>query len=170
MGSGTSGRMGQGIACLEFSIEKIFEDELVELQADMVDICNEYSCNTADKIFIYVAYEDLLFAMHFYIINNKILMPGELNNAGLKIEFDVSDECQEQVLNVLDEDVKKIKVVCDKYNQPMPTEMRLTYEPKTKKFNAEYKYEAQFTDDMGLSDIVNAWFEEEKAKLEGASA
>lgn len=148
---------------------KTFEDELTELQADMVDICNEYACNAADKIFIYVAYEDLLFAMHFYIINNKILMPGELNNAGLKIEFDVSDECQEQVLDVLDEDVKKIKTVCDKYNQPMPTEMRLTYEPKTKKFNAEYKYENQTSDNISVFDNQEAWFEEEKAKLEGAS-
>lgn len=48
----------------------------------------------------------------------------------------------------------------------MPTEMRLIYEPKTKNFRAEYKYEKQFTDDMGLSDIVNDWFEEEKIKLE----
>ena len=148
----------------------MFEDEFSELQADMVDICNEYSCGEAEKIFIYVAYEGLLFAMHFHIINNKILMPGELNNAGLKIEFDVSDECQEQVLDVLDEDVKKIKTVCDKCNQPMPTEMRLTYELKTKKFNAEYKYENQTSDDVSVFDNYDAWFEEEKAKLEGASA
>ena len=73
-------------------------------------------------------------------------------------------------MDVLIEDVHKIREVCKKYNQPMFTEMRLTYEPETKKFNAEYKYEAQFTDDMGLSDIVNAWFEEEKAKLENANA
>ena len=150
--------------------KKTFEDEITELQADMVDICNEYSCNEADKIFIYVAYEDLLFAMHFHIINNKILMPGKLNDSELDINFDVSKDCQKQVLDVLDEDVKKIKTVCDKYDQPMFTEMRLTYELKTKKFNAEYKYDPQFTDDMGLSDIVNAWFEEEKAKLESASA
>ena len=71
-----------------------------------------------------------------------------------------------QVLNILKDDTRKIKSVCDKYNQPMPTEMRLIYEPKTKNFRAEYKYEKQFTDDMGLSDIVNAWFEEEKIKLE----
>ena len=122
--------------------KKTFEDEITELQAD---ICNEYSCNAADKIFIYVAYEDLLFAMHFHIINNKILMPGKLNDSELDINFDVSKDCQKQVLDVLDEDVKKIKTVCD-------------------------KYDPQFTDDMAVSNILNAWFEGEKAKLENANA
>ena len=143
----------------------MFEDEFSALQADMVDICNEYSKGLADKIFIYIAYEGLLFPAHFYCFNNKIFHAGKLNNAGLNTDFDVSIDCQKQVLNILKEDVHKIKAVCDKYNQPMPTEMRLVYEPKTKKFTAEYKYENQFTDDMALSDIVNAWFEEEKAKL-----
>ena len=148
----------------------MFEDEFSELQADMVDICNEYSKGLADKIFIYIAYEGLLFPAHFYCFNNKIFHAGKLNNAGLNTDFDVSIDCQRQVAAIIKEDLYKIKAVCDKYNQPMPIEMRLVYEPKTKKFTAEYKYENQFTDDMALSDIVNAWFEEEKAKLEGGNA
>lgn len=144
---------------------KTFEDKITELQADMVDICNEYSCGVADKIFIYISYEFGLYSRHFYKINNLLCRCSKLNQSGLPIQFDVSDECQEQVLNVLIEDTHKIHEVCKKYNHPMFTEMRLTYEVKTKKFNAEYKYDPQFTDDMGLSDIVNAWFEEEKAKL-----
>ena len=103
---------------------------------------------------------------YFYIINGRIIERHKLNDSGLNADFDVSVDCQKQVLNILKDDTRKIKSVCDKYNQPMPTEMRLIYEPKTKNFRAEYKYEKQFTDDMGLSDIVNAWFEEEKIKLE----
>ena len=148
----------------------MFEDEITELQADMVDICNEYSCEAADKIFIYVSYEGLLNTDYFYSINGDIIERHKLNTSGINADFDVSVDCQKQVLNILKEDVYKIKAVCDKYKQPVPTEMRLVYEPKTKKFTAEYKYENQFTDDMALSDIVNAWFEEEKAKLEGGNA
>ena len=148
----------------------MFEEEFTELQADMVDICNEYSCEAAEKIFIYVSYEGLLNTDYFYSINGDIIERHKLNTSGINADFDVSVDCQKQVLNILKEDVYKIKAVCDKYNQPMPTEMRLVYEPKTKKFTAEYKYENQFTDDMALSDIVNAWFEEEKAKLEGGNA
>ena len=148
----------------------MFEEEMTELQSDMVDICNEYSKGLADKIFIYVSYEGLLNTDYFYSINGDIIERHKLNTSGINADFDVSVDCQKQVLNILKEDVHKIKAVCDKYNQPMPTEMRLVYEPKTKKFTAEYKYENQFTDDMALSDIVNAWFEEEKAKLEGGNA
>ena len=128
------------------------------------------SCEAAEKIFIYVSYEGLLNTDYFYSINGDIIERHKLNTSGINADFDVSVDCQRQVAAIIKEDLYKIKAVCDKYNQPMPTEMRLVYEPKTKKFTAEYKYENQFTDDMALSDIVNAWFEEEKAKLEGGNA
>ncbi len=144
----------------------MFEDEFSALQADMVDICNEYSCGVADKIFIHIAYEGLLNAEYFYIINGKIVERHKLLDSGLAVDFDVSVDCQTQVLDILKEDTRKIKSVCDKYNQPMPTEMKLVYEPKTKKFNAEYKYENQTTDEVSVFDIQEAWFEEEKSRLE----
>ena len=143
----------------------MFEDEFSELQADMVDICNEYSCEAAEKIFIYVSYEGLLNTDYFYSINGDIIERHKLNTSGINADFDVSVDCQKQVLNILKEDVHKIKAVCDKYNQPMPTEMRLVYEPKTKKFTAEYKYENQTSDKISVFDNYDAWFEEERAKL-----
>ena len=144
----------------------MFEDEFSALQADMVDICNEYSQGLADKIFIYAANEGMILTQHFYCINLNLYKCSKLNNAGLSAEFDVSKECQGQVLDILNEDIQKIQILCEKYKQPVPKLMKLVYEPKTKKINADYKYENQFTDDMALSDIVNAWFEEERAKLE----
>ena len=147
----------------------MFEEEMTELQSDMVDICNEYSKGLADKIFIYAANEGIILA-HFYCFNNKIFHAGKLNNAGLNTDFDVSIDCQRQVAAIIKEDLYKIKAVCDKYNQPMPTEMRLVYEPKTKKFNAEYKYENQTSDKISVFDNYDAWFEEEKGKLEGGNA
>ena len=44
--------------------------------------------------------------------------------------------------------------------------MKLVYEPKKKKFNADYKYDNQTTDDVSVFDNYNSWFEEEKTKLE----
>ncbi len=145
--------------------KKTFEDEITALQADMVDICNEYSCGVADKIFIYASYEGLLNTDFFYVINGNIFERHKINTSGAAADFDVSPDCQLQVLNILKDDVKKIKSVCDKYGQPMPTEMRLTYEVRTKKFSAEYKYEKQTSDNVSVFDNADAWFEEEKAKL-----
>ena len=148
----------------------MFEDEFSELQADMVDICNEYSQGFADKIFIYAANEGIILAQHFYCIDFNLYKYSKLNNAGLKVNFDVSKECQGQVLDILNEDIQKIQSVCDKYNQPIPKLMKLVYEPKTKKFNADYKYENQTSDEISVFDNYDAWFEEEKTKLEGGNA
>ena len=146
--------------------KKKVEDEITELQVDMVDICNEYSKGFANKIYIYVANEGMILAHHFYGINNKMFDCQELNDAGLSVEFDVSENCQEQVLDILNEDIQKIQALCEKNNRPVPKLMKITYEPKTKKFNADYKYENQTSDDVSVFDNDDAWFEEEKAKLE----
>ena len=148
----------------------MFEEEMTELQSDMVDICNEYSCEAAEKIFIYAANEGIILAHHFYCINDKVLDCQELNESELNIDFDVSDDCQEQVLDILNEDIQKIQILCEKYKQPVPKLMKLVYEPKTKKINADYKYENQTTDDISVFDNDDNWFEEEKAKLEGGNA
>lgn len=143
----------------------MFEEEFTELQADMVDICNEYSKGVADKIFIYAASEGMILAHHFYCINNEIFDCHKLNDSGLNISFDVSDDCQEQVLDILNDDIQKIQTICKKYNQPVPKLMKLIYEPKTKKFNSEIKYDNQTTDEISVFDNYNAWFEEENNKL-----
>ena len=87
----------------------MFEEEFTELQADMVDTCNEYSCGVADNIFIHIAYEGLLNAEYFYIINGKIIERHKLLDSGLNADFDVSVSCQEQVLEILKDDTRKIK-------------------------------------------------------------
>ena len=138
----------------------MFEDEFTDLQADMVDICNEYSKGLADKIFIYAANEGIILAHHFYCINDKVLDCQELNESELNIDFDVSYDCQEQVLDILNEDIQKIQTICKKYNQPVPKLMKLVYEPKTKKFYADYKYENQTTNDISVFDNYDNWFEE----------
>lgn len=144
----------------------MFEDEFSALQADMVDICNEYSKGMADKIFIYAANEGMILVQHFYCINFNLYKCSKLNNAGLKVNFDTSVGCQEQVLDILNEDIQKIESVCRKYKQPVPKLMKLMYEPKTKKFNAEYEYENQTSDDVSVFDNYDAWFEEEQRRLE----
>ena len=144
----------------------MFEDEFSALQADMVDICNEYSKGVADKIFIYAANEGMTLAQHFYCINTNLYKCSKLNNTGLTVSFDVSIDCQRQVLNILNEDIQRLQSLCEKYGQPVPKLMKLVYEPKTKKFNAEYKYENQTTDEVSVFDIQEAWFEEEKSRLE----
>lgn len=155
--------------CRQYPIirkKTMFEDEFSALQADMVDICNEYSKGVADKIFIYAANEGMILVQHFYCINTNLYKCSKLNNTGLTVSFDVSIDCQRQVLDILNEDIQRLQSLCEKYDQPVPKLMKLVYEPKTKKFNAEYKYENQTTDEVSVFDNYDAWFEEEKSRLE----
>ena len=149
-------------------MENNFEKEMTELQIDMIDICNEYCEGLADTIYIYISYEGMLTACHFYKINNKIVRAAKLNDAlpSKQTPFDVSDEFQEKVLDILMDDVEKIKKLCDFHKKKMPTEFRIVYDAKGEKMNAEYKYDKQFKKNMGILDIVDAWFDEEKEKNE----
>lgn len=103
-------------------------------------------------------YRDCFFNILLWISGNRQLT--------LSIKFDVSKDCQGKVLDILNEDTQKIESVCNKYGQPVPKLMKFTYEPKTKKFNAEYEYENQTSDDVSVFDNYDAWFEEEQRRLE----
>ena len=144
----------------------MFEDEFSAVQADMVDICNEYSKGLADTIFIYAANEGMILAQHFYCIHNRLYECHTLNDSGLQTKFDVSKSRQGQVLDILNADIQRIQAVCEKYTQPAPKLMKLIYEPKTKRFAAEYRYESQTSDDVSVFDNYDAWFEEEQRRLE----
>ncbi|WP_231348519.1 DUF600 domain-containing protein, partial [Bacillus mycoides] len=102
----------------------------------------------------------------FYLINNKYVKNHKLNEAledGDK-RYDVSPKRGFMVLRIINEDIKKVKVLCKEYEKDMPTEMKLIYDVKSGKFKAEYKYDLVYTiDDIKTADhIADEWFEEVK--------
>ncbi|WP_250278938.1 hypothetical protein [[Clostridium] colinum] len=147
---------------------KTFEDNFSEIQADMVDICMEYVEDRADEIYIYGCYEDkFLTSDYFYKIDGKILDRHKLNDAydGNEV-YDVSDENQGFVLDILNKDIRKIKELCLENEREMPTEIKLIYNVKKNSLKAEYKYEnvwSQYENKLP-QHVVEEWFEEIKAK------
>lgn len=144
---------------------KEFEDKFSELQADMISICMEYAEGRADKVYVYASCEESIFSSKFfYLVNNKYVKPHKMNDA-LEVgdeRYDVSLERQFMVLDILNEDIEKIKVLCKEYERDMPTEMKLIYDVKSGNFKAEYKYELVYTYDeiKTATHIFNDWFEE----------
>ena len=69
------------------------------------------------------------------------------------------------VLDILNEDIEKIKNLCKEYQREMPTEMKLIYDVKSGRFKAEYRYDLIYTHDevKTASHIFNEWFEEVKS-------
>lgn len=146
--------------------EKVFEDYFMEIQSDMVSICLEYVENKADKIYIYSSFEaNVVSADYFYDISGTILERHKLNNINNGFAYDVSPERQNDCLQILIDDIKQLIELCKKYNRPMPTEMKMVYDIKTKQFNADYQYDPVYSNHKTKTadDIANEWYEEVKS-------
>ena len=65
----------------------------------------------------------------------------------------------------------KIKCICEKYNQPMPTQFKLVYDVSKNSLDTHYEYENQYSDDPYKSswDVAEEWFEQVKAQEEGSA-
>ncbi|WJE49841.1 DUF600 family protein [Peribacillus frigoritolerans] len=144
-----------------------FEDIFSELQADMISICMEYVEDRADKVYVYASCEEgIISSSFFYLINNKYVKSHKLNDAleNGDERYDVSTERGFMVLDIINENTEKIKVLCKEYERDMPTEMKLIYDVKSGNFKAEYKYDLVYTNDdiKTAHHIANEWFEELK--------
>jgi hypothetical protein len=142
-----------------------FEDRFSELQADMISICMEYIEERADKVYVYASCEEsIISSKFFYLINNKYVKPHKVNDALANGDerYNVSSERQFMVLDILNEDIEKIKGLCMDYEKDMPTEMKLIYDVKSGKFKAEYKYDLVYTnhETKTARQIADEWFEE----------
>ncbi|MEB6548565.1 antitoxin YezG family protein [Heyndrickxia sporothermodurans] len=148
-----------------------FEDRFSELQADMISICMEYIEERADKVYVYASCEEsTISSKYFYLINNKYVKPHKVNDALANGDerYNVSSERQFMVLDILNEDIEKIKELCLDYEKDMPTEMKLIYDVKSGKFKAEYKYDLVYTnhETKTARQIADEWFDEiQKNKL-----
>jgi hypothetical protein len=150
---------------------KVFEDYFSEIQADMVSICLEYVNGVADKIYIYCSYESGMIApSYFYSINGKLVERHKLNDVG-SIQYDVSPERQKQVFSIIIDDIKTMIKLCDEHKREMPTEMKMIYDVKTRKFKADYSYELIYTNvpDKIADHVANEWFEEVKKTSESCA-
>ena len=126
-------------------MEKVFEDYLAELQADMVAVCLEYADNKADDIYIYCSCEDRMYSFNvFYKMNGKIVRKHQLNEVlkeinGPKEIYDVSSERQSSLLGI--DLLKEIHKKCKEFNREMPTEIKMHYNARENKLRAKYQYD-----------------------------
>lgn len=70
----------------------------------------------------------------FFKINGEI---KTLNKLG------ISNNLITQFLKTGTNDLEKIREVCNNYNMPTPTEIKMYYDVNSKRYNAEYRYECR---------------------------
>ncbi|MFP7334370.1 DUF600 domain-containing protein [Shouchella clausii] len=152
-------------------MSKIFEDKFSELQADMVAICLEYVENRAEKIFIYGSFEEKVISSDFfYCINGKVVRKHKLNDAinnTIDFQYNTSGERQSGVLNILNNNIKKMIKLCEEYNREMPSEIKLIYNVVNNNLKADYNYGIVYSNhpEKTADDISMEWFEEMQSAL-----
>ena len=145
----------------------IFEDQLIEIQSDMISLSLEYVENKAEIVYIYVVLEDGLVSFDvFYKIGGFISEKSDVNEY-LSEKINDSDDIQFSLLEYGIEDAEKIEVLFKENSKEVPTEIRLVYDVKNNSLKSNYIYDAMYekNEDLSVSDVFEAWIQEEKSKL-----
>ena len=145
----------------------IFEDQLMEIQSDMISLSLEYVENKAEIVYIYVVLEDGLVSFDvFYKIGGFISEKSDVNKY-LSEKINDSDDIQFSLLEYGIEDAEKIEVLFEENSKEVPTEIRLVFDVKNNSLKSNYRYDAMYekNEDLSVSDVFEAWIQEEKSKL-----
>ena len=130
-----------------------FEDAFTDAQARTISLALELLENNkkeADMIYIYIYQSDTqIFFNAFFAKDKKIYLLNDW--------FD-----DDQINDFFDcgvEDVDNIVEVCDTYDGKCPYEFKLSYNVKTKSFDAKYNYDdIAMENDVDLVDIYKEFY------------
>ena len=117
--------------------------------------------------YIYVVLEDGLVSFDvFYKIGGFISEKSDVNEY-LSEKINDSDDIQFSLLEYGIEDAEKIEVLFKENSKEVPTEIRLVYDVKNNSLKSNYIYDAMYekNEDLSVSDVFEAWIQEEKSKL-----
>lgn len=137
-----------------------FEDAFTDVQARTISLALELLENNkkeADMIYIYIYQSDTqIFFNAFFAKDKKIYLLNDW--------FD-----DDQINDFFDcgvEDVDNIVEVCDTYDGKCPYEFKLSYNVKTKSFDAKYNYDdIAMENDVDLVDIYKEWQKECESEI-----
>ena len=131
-----------------------FEDDFMDLQSSLISLCLEVAGQKVDKVYIYYSIEKKSKMFNtFFVINNKLKMLNQLGiNKALIMQF----------LKLGTNDLEKVKNICINYDMPIPTEMKMYYDAKTGKYDAQYKYEEICSEKTGKNagEVFLDWVSE----------
>lgn len=133
-----------------------FEDKFMEIQTGLISLCLEVTGSKIDKIFAYASIEKKSTMFNaFFERDGKVLTINQLNiDRGIVMEF----------LKIGTTDLEKIKKICEQNEIQTPTEIKMYYDVKTGKYNADYKYNEVCSDKTGISsgEVFMKWYNEIK--------
>ena len=148
-------------------MNRVFEDQLMDIQSDMISLSLEYVENKEETVYIYVVLEDGLVSFDvFYKIGGFISEKSDVNKY-LSEKINDSDDIQFSLLEYGIEVAQKIEVLFEEISKEVPTEIILVFDVKNNSLKSNYRYDAMYekNEDLSVSDVFEAWIQEEKSKL-----
>lgn len=136
------------------TMKKAFEDEFMEFQTGLIKLCMEVTKLKVDKIYAYASNEKKSKMFNaFFEVN------GEIKTLNL---LDIPDDLAWDFLKTGTNDLEILDAICEKHSKPSPTELKLFYDIKTGKFDAQYKYKEVCSAKTGKAagDVFEEWMEE----------
>lgn len=114
-------------------MNKVFEDEFMEVQSGLISLCLEVTEKNVDKVYAYCSIEKK--SLSFNVFFEK---QGEIKKLH---ELGIDQALIMQFLKLGTHDLKKIRSVCESHNMRTPTQIKMYYDVNTGKFDAQYEYE-----------------------------
>lgn len=131
---------------------KVFEDEFMDIQSDMVSLALEAletAGATVDKIYIYAfGTRSQVFFNLFFRKDGKVL---------LNYQVGIPDDVVGQVIDFGIEDIEKLREVCERYGRQAPCELKLVYDCASGHFDGDYSYDDLEKSRLSPADVFEKW-------------
>lgn len=145
-------------------MHKVFEDEFMDAQSQIISLCLEFADNKADKVYAYGSIEEKSISFNaFFLIDNQAKTTNKIvQDTDIIWDF----------LDLGESDLVKIKQICIRYGKAVPTELKMIYDCKSGQIDMKYRYESICSGKTGIdsSDIFMEWFDEVRRSLGGESS
>ena len=144
----------------------IFEDEFSAKQTEMIQLALEYAARVeqkVDTVYIYCSFETMYsFDIFYKDDNNNIVMLHELSKKDMN-GFEL-DNLIFSVLKLGNQDLQDLHKICQKYNRPMPSQIKLIYDNKQNRVKGKYSYDLFYSnsDTLTSGNIFEQWYNEVK--------
>ncbi len=136
-----------------------FEEKFMEIQTEYIALCLELTESKVDGVYAYASIEKKSTMFNaFFEKSGKVYTINQLN---------IDSKTAMDFLRIGTMDLEKIKVLCKENDTRIPTEIKMSYNLKTGKFNADYKYDEICSSKTGVSagEVFMNWYDEIKNSL-----
>ena len=134
-------------------MEKVFEDELMELHTACISLCLEAVPN-ADKVYAYCSIERAGYMFNaFFVVDREIRTLGKAGVSGKRAMALLSDGTR---------GLTRYEDLCGRYGHPVPAEIKMVYDVRGKKLDVQYGYEEVVSSDAEIcaEDVFTDWYDQ----------